>query len=337
LTYPITPAEVTSSSSGNLEFNNAATHSLNIQTADKLTDVRFFDISPDVVGKDGRLTGTVVTPELFTNVIYFWDDEEGPPTGVWTACLDDGDGIPEVHDCHRDAAGNPTPGAPNQRKTEILRVILELDFNGVVNFDSDYTTAPVIAPPVAASGAAHASIAGTFAGADIITNSLPLSARYEIDRHYHDSPEVFDIEETGTLDLGDFTWGALTLGMRYYPVLPDWAFDNEWHDSVMMAYANDYRPDVLGGDCGANPPCIQINGLAGANNDKVSILALAGERNWIDGSIAPVVLADGSLADDVGDVFNLENSNLDSIFDMRTIEDTGAPGDARLDKILVIN
>jgi hypothetical protein len=107
----------------------------------------------------------------------------------------------------------------------------------------------------------------------------------------------------------------------------------------MMAYADDYRPDANGaaGDCVTNAPCLQINGLAGTNNDKVSVLILAGEHDWVDGDLNPAVAADGSFVDEVGDVFNIENSNLDNIFDIRTVESTGAPGDRHLDKILVIN
>ena len=338
ITYPSTLIPV--GATGTTLAANSVVRTFNIQTTDKLTDVRFVDIA-DVVGKDGRLTGTAIAPELFSHVIYFWDDDEGAATGIWTICPA---GADELSDCHRDSAGNPDPGGLNDNKEEILRVFVELEFDpavngGVVNFDTDYTTAPVIAPPVAATGTTHASITGTFLGADVIVNSLPLSVRYEIDRHYHDWTEgnTFTIQETGTLDLADLIPGDLTLGMRYYPILPDWAFDNGWHNSIMMAYADDYRPDVLGLDCGANPPCIQINGLAGINDDKISILALAGEHNWVDGSIFPPVAADGSFGDDVGDVYNLENSNLDNIFDIRTVEDTGAPGDTQLDKILVIN
>jgi len=343
LTYPITPTPVGKNQLtpccpiGSFQFNNAATHALNIQTADKLTNLRFVDIA-DTVGKDGQLTGTVATPELFTHEIYFWDEDSGT-TGVWTMCPA---GADELSDCNRDSAGNPTPGVLNDRDSEILRVVLELDFNAVVNFDTDYTIDPVISIPLAADGTRHATITATFAGADIILTSLPLSARYEYDQHYHVGDTTMDPTDsdytTGTLDLVDLIPGTLALSMRYYPELPDWAFDNGWHDSIMMAYANDYRPDVvLGGNCGANPPCLQIIGLAGANNDKVSLLALAGEHNWVDGDLIPAVAADGSFVDEIDDVFNIENSNLDNIFDIRTVEDTGAPGDTRLDKILVIN
>jgi hypothetical protein len=247
-------------------------------------------------------------------------------------------GADELSDCNRDSSGNPTPGVPNDEDSEILRVFLKLDFNiGVVNFDTDYTIAPGIAPPVAANSSSHASVTATFNGADVNSSSLPpLSASYQIDRHYHDDESSFEIEESGTLNLTNLVLSQLTLGMRYYPVLPDWAFDNGWHDSVMMAYANDYRPG-LGADCGLNPPCLQINGLAGTNNDKVSLLVLAGEHNWIDGDLLPPDPADGSFTDEVDDVFNSKNSDFDNIFDIRTVEDTGAPGDTRLDKILVIN
>ena len=284
------------------------------------------------------MTGTVLTTESPSDRIYFWDDDDAP-TGTWTLCLA---GANDLSDCNRDATGEPKPGGSNDYDSEILRIFLTINFDtsvngGVINFDTDYVPAPVITYD-SADGTTHATMVATFSGSEVIFNSLPaLSAPYEIDRHYHVSDTTFDDDEIGTLDdVADLTLDSLTLGLRYYPELPDWAFTNGWHDSVMMAYANVYRPDVLGGDCGANPPCLQINGLAGVSNDKISIVTLAGEHQWEDGSALLGVAADGSFADELGDVFNLENSILDNIFDMRTIEDTGAPGDTQLDKILVI-
>jgi hypothetical protein len=49
---------------------------------------------------------------------------------------------------------------------------------------------------------------------------------------------------------------------------------------------------------------------------------IAGEHDWADGG-------DGSMSDDVGDVFDVENDDLDSTFDVRA-----AGGN---DKILVID
>ena len=322
LTYPITPTPVGYNQLipccpiGNFLFNNAASHALNIQTADKLTNLRFVDIA----GNDGQLTGTVTTPELFTHEIYFWDEDHGT-TGIWTLCPA---GADDPSDCDRDSAGNPTPGAGNQKDAELLHVVLELDFNGVVNFDTDYTNPPVIAPPVAATGTSHASITGTFLGADIILGSLPLSARYEIDRHYH---TTFDIQESGTLDLVDLTPGPLTLGMRYYPELPDWVFDNGWHNSLMMAYAANYRPDILG-TCTAGTDCIQINNFAGNNDNKVSILTLAGQHNWDDD-------LDSNFINDLPTIFDAENADVLDIDGTEYLFDRREFGGN--DKILVID
>ena len=208
---------------------------------------------------------------------------------------------------------------------------ITLDLAGVVNFDMDYTdpNTPVISPPVAATATSHATITGTYAGADIIIRPS-LTATWERAEHYHEGDTTIVADSSGTWDAADmdnFGNGPLSLEIRFYPELPGWVFDNDWHNSVMMAYADDYRPDANGaaGDCVTNAPCLQINGLAGTNNDKVSVLILAGEHDWVD-------------VNDPSDVFNIENSNSDSVFDIRTVDGTVTPGeDFQLDKILVIN
>jgi hypothetical protein len=222
-----------------------------------------------------------------------------------------------------------------------LRVEVELTFDSgfadAVEFTFDVTNLvgapvnPVIAP---ADVNGHAQISATFSAAEMPGPLVQIS--YQWDGNYTDGD--WNIDESGTLDFDSMVGPTLELGLRFYPELPGWVFDNGWHNAVMMAYANDYRPDLsaAAGDCGTNPPCLQINGLAGINNDKISLLMLAGEHNWVDGDINPAVPADGTFANEVGDVFNLENSNLDSTFDIRTVEATAAPGDTQLDKILVI-
>ena len=314
-------------------FNDAPT--LDFLTAQKLTNVGFSDIG----GNNGRLSATFPGPESIVFQVYFWD-EDNSVTGFWTVCPS---GADELSDCNRDNVGNPTPGSPtNGLMARILHLTVTLDFDGVVNFDADYSTAPTIAPIVAATNTSHAWITATYATGAIVAVGWTLSATYEFERHYHDGDSSLDVNNntyaTGTVEMDDFVQGPVVLGMRYYPVLPRWVFTNNWHNSLMMAYANDYRPDVNGaaGDCAVNAPCLVINGLAGTNNDKVSILALAGEHIWVDGDVNPAVAIDGSFENEVGDVFNNENSDLDNVFDIRTLENTAAPGDARLDKILVI-
>ncbi len=309
---------------------------LDFQTTDKLTGVSFVDLA---TAGEGRLTGTMTSPETFTWEVYFWESDHGDPpllfNGGWLVCAN---GADTLSDCNRDSAGNATTGANNIR-LDIIHATITLDLSGVVNFDMDYTPAPAIVV-AAATGTSHASITGTYAGANIISRPS-LTATWERDQHYHEGESALVAGSSGTwnaAEMDNFASGPLSLELRFYPELPGWVFDNGWHDSVMMAYANDYRPDVNGaaGDCVTNPPCLQINGLGGINNDKVSILVIAGEHGWVDGDVDPVVAADGSFANDVGDVFNIENSDLDNILDMRTVEDTAAPGDAQLDKILII-
>ena len=128
--------------------------------------------------------------------------------------------------------------------------------------------------------------------------------------------------ETGTLIADDLTPGNLTLGLRYYPELPRWVFSNGWHNSIQMAYALSYRPDQAPADCSASVDCLQIDNQGGINDDKISILAIAGEHDWNDDG-AP------GFIDDVGDVFDLENEDIDTVFDVRA--DNGN------DRILVLD
>jgi len=183
----------------------------------------------------------------------------------------------------------------------------------------DYGVNPVVTIVNGADGTQHANIAGTFAGANLDDDTLPVVVSYQYDHLYNTS---FDVQSSGSLGLADLIQGgSLTLTLRYYPELPDWVADNGWDDSILMAYASDYLPGVGAGDCGANPPCLQINNFAGTSNNKISLLTIAGQHDWNDDGVA-------GLADDVGDVFDAENDDLDDTFDARA-----AAGN---DKILVI-
>ncbi len=325
--YPVSPATVGYDqltpvvTSGNFQFNFAVAHNFNIQTAGKLTDVRFVDI-PDTVGKDGRLTGIVTIPELITRVVFFWDDRDAP-SGIWKLCLA---GANAAADCNRDSAGNPDPGVneyDNETPSWILHVVAELDISGTISFDTDYTNAPVIAAPTPASNTGHARISATYAGVDLIDG--PYSIRYEIDRNYDTS---FDIQETGLLETDDLDFSPLILGMRYYPELPEWVFDNGWQDSIMMAYAANYRPGSLTPPpCTVGADCIRINNLAGNNDNKISILTIAGQHDWDDD------LADG-FGNDIDDVFDDENADIGDVDGTEYLFDRREQGGN--DKILVI-
>ncbi len=322
MSYPLSPTVITHSGGGAPFLFNDGRQALRFQTVNELTNVKFVDIA----GTDGQLTATVGTFEQFSRVTYFWDDGDSP-TGIWTMCPA---GADQLSDCNRDGAGNPAPGViPNDKDAEILRITLTIDFNpGAVTFEANYTTPPVISPPVAASNLGHAQIAASFNGADVIFGTLPpLSAAFEIDDHYNSGDSTFNVSNSGMLDnVADLTLDSLTLGLRYYPEIPDWAFDNGWHNSVMMAYANNYRPDILGACTEADPlpanRCLTVNNVGGNIDDKISLLVIAGQHDWIDNGVA-------GLTDDVADVFDLENENLDDTFDVRATNGN--------DTILVIN
>ncbi len=304
------------------------------------------------INPNARLVVTLPAEDTVTQHLYFWDGHGALATGFWKICPDDGNGESNPEDCYRDTSGNPDPGGVNDNNEEILHIRVDITMGEAVNggevaFDADYLNLPVpvtVSYP-AATNLSHALITVdniAYSDLDLLPARAPtITATYEIDRN-NLVGEAFQIQEFGDVVEADLFAGAtLKVEMRYFPEVPGWAHrdNDDWHNSIMMAYADDYRPDQNGaaGDCAANPPCLQINGLGGVNNDKIAVLVMAGEHSWVDGDISPAVPADGAFADELGDVYNLENSNLDSIFDIRTIEATDAPGDIQLDKILVVN
>ena len=320
MNYPTSLIPV-STSSGNIYFNGGS-NTLNFQTTDRLTNLRFEDTA-DVVGNDGRLIGSLGTTQAFSQEFFFWDEDITAETGVWTQCPDDGDGVPELSDCHRTATGTPTPGGPNLGQEEILRVVLTLTFSGSVAFGVDYSTAPTVALGAAPGASRHARIDATFAGANVISYPT-LTATWQRDEHYHEDPTSFNPSSSGTLNTADLIPGSLTLGLRYYPELPYWVVDNQWHDSVMMAYAGVYRPDTLAGPCNPGASnCLQIQNIGNPANNKASLLVIGdgGGADWIDDGLF-------GLTDDLGKVFDADNDDLDDSFDAR------APGGN--DKLLVI-
>ena len=296
-----------SSASGPLAFNDGL-HTLNFPIAGILPDVRFLD---DLGAPNGRLTATVAGPQIFNQALYFWDLDHGT-TGFWTACPAGGD---QLSDCHRDSGSNPIPGGDNNIKLEILRVDLQIVIpDGQVTFDANYGTAPTIAVTSRADAGSHATIAGTYAASnmDFIPATAPvITATYQIDRHYHEedddppSGEGFIVEEAGTLTVAELLGTTtMTLEMRYYPELPRWALDNEWHNSIRMAYADTYLPTTAA-EC-VPPPgvdnCLTLPEERGAPRNIASLLVIAGQHDWVDGD------ADG-MADELRDVFDNGNHN----------------------------
>jgi len=320
ISYPLDPAPVTSTI-GNQIFN-PSTIDFKLDITDKLTGVRF-DALGDRTDGDGLLMGTLATSPLnLVQKFYFWDNDAypGAETGKWTICPDDGDNVPELSDCHRDGSENPTPGGANLNKEEILIVTLTFQLANPFNFYIDFDTPPSVVLDSAADGSKHATLTATIAGANLASYPATLvSADIDIDRHYHES-ESFSAAESGSLTLADLSLSSVSLTMRYYPELPYWVVDNQWHDSVRMAYASNYLPPLTG-PCSAGVNCLEIQNTGNPANNKTALLVIAGQHDWVNDS-GP------DLEDDLGDVFDTGNDDLDTIFDAR------APGGN--DKLLVI-
>jgi hypothetical protein len=306
---------------GDLTNDGPANMNMNVETNEPVTGLRFDDD-----GNSGdnqvKLIGSIAADETYTlgDPIWFWSRNDLGST-EWAKCRTN-----HIVDCHVDAGYIPDPHGTGQRSIQILRVEVELTFDSgfadAVEFTFDVTNLvgapvnPVIAP---ADVNGHAQISATFTAAEMATPVLQI--RYELDDDYTDDG-FLTVVESGTLDFSSFVGPTLELGLRFYPELPDWVYDNGWHNAVMMAYADDYRPDGAGGPCTVGTNCLVIDKFTGARNNKVALLVIAGEHDWDDDG------ADG-MSNDVGDVFDVGNDDLDSTFDVRA-----AGGN---DKILVID
>jgi hypothetical protein len=271
----------------------------------------------DLPGTGGRIAVNFPMPETFTYQVYFWD-EDNDPTGTFTAC---DAGANEVSDCSRTGSvGNYSyiAGSPNDLKARILHMTVDLTFSGTVNFDVDYATPPTITitPPTANS---HARIRARFPAASVTAVGGVLNADYEFERHWHETEDEKDWPNTGdnsyswgTVDMSGFSHGDLELEMTYFPELPQWTYDNEWHNAIRMAYAPDYAPGVLPPGCdpvplslGGDDDCLKINPDVGGPRNIKSLLVLAGEHDWDD------INANGWLgnSDDLQTVFDNGNHN----------------------------
>jgi len=306
---------------GDPTIDGPASINFNIETAEPVTDLRFEDNA--TVGIVD-LIGTIAADESFSfwqSVFWFWRKDA---SDNWSKCR-------TIHliDCHVNSGFIPDPHGPGQQSIEILKVdVPDLFFDSsasdLVQFTFDVSN--LTGPPgplvniaiVPADNNGHAQITATFGPGEFNT-SLLTTITYEYDSDYTDAD--WDVEASGWLDFSSFPGASVDMGLRYYPELPDWAFDNLWHDSVMLSYALAYRPDN-GGPCSEATDCIQLDSFAGNIDNKISILTIAGQNNWIDDGAA-------GFDDDLVDVFEGENATIaNNIFDAKP-----TPGN---DKILIV-
>ena len=276
-----------------------------IETVEPLVDVRFED---DAAAGVVKLIGSIAADETYPigNTIWFWSRNDLGVT-EWAKCK-------SVHleDCHVDASYIPDPHGAGQQSIQILKVDVEFTADSSVadaieialnvNNLAGAPANPVIA---AADSNGHAQITATFDSNDVVASDSVIKIHYEWDDNYTDGN--YDVDESGTLDFSTMAGASLRLGLRFYPEIPHWAFANGWHNSVRMAYADNYAPDTLTVPCD-NTNCLRLPDTGGDPRDKISLLVLAGQHNWLDTDL------DGELKDELRTVFDNGNYNNNETF-----------------------
>jgi hypothetical protein len=253
---------------------------------------------------DGDLTAEVdVGPaESFTfNRFFYAAAHKGPGDATWTLCGND------LTDC-------PQGGT----ESSVLRVKFTFDFNPGDILSFDMSSDPVSMVPTAATSTTHSQMEFTFS---TIPSAMPVTIEYEYDQHY--KPYQGDtvaspgqaLIGSGPQDISDFTFGPFTLDVRYYPELPVWAWENEWHNSILMAYSSAFQPD---GDLGCTPQpspitspndyCLDLMNSGGITNNKAAILVLSGADEDGDAYDRMVDEDGNGFSDDLVDIFEGENS-----------------------------
>jgi len=245
----------------------------------------------------------IITPTVNgTSIVrYYWDEELA--SDGWLECLPVVTGTEQ--DCNQATANPGVPDStivPNQLATQVVRVTYA---NNLVNgvpftrlFSGGAGLDPVYQAPTAAG---HARV--FFEYAEAFVDQIGVDTMH--DNYYFAS---FDDLFPGNVNY--------QLGVIYYPELPDWplAAEDDWHDSVQMVYADAYTPGNAAVNCTPGVDCITVANSAGVKNDKIAVLTLASEHNFVDEA------ADG-FWDDLADIFDLENDDSDDDFAVRIDND----------------
>ena len=202
------------------------------------------DVSFDAVG---NLISAI--PDGYAVTRFFWDgDALLPPDpngrdNVWEMC-------PTVtfdeEDCNRDASGNFKGGTSSDVELRVREIDITFDGGGfpVVFAFGNRTLLPVeywSGSPENPDPQNHVYIAAEY---DDIVDYFS-SFDYDQD---NDFLNTFDVQSSGSLDYGGGVADSIKVGLPYYPVLPGWVLDNNWHDMMLVAYSASMRPDG-DGDC----------------------------------------------------------------------------------------
>ncbi|MDH3759913.1 MAG: hypothetical protein OEU50_02965 [Gammaproteobacteria bacterium] len=262
----------------------------------------------------GNLDVPAINGGVYT--AWAWDGSPSqvptqPVDGIWESC-------PYVtgteEDCNQDLMGNFIGGVTSPMWLSVRKYTVTL--SPITQFPIADRTVTAIAyvPPTATR---HAFIEAEFDGPAYAVN-----VSWEEDEEFQDGHDIFPVGNTGNLtyDAGD----TVTVGVRYYPVLPEWVTDNYWHDMMQVAYSASMQP---GGDGDCVLPvndCLILQYPGAVTRERPGLLILSGSEGDFD--IDDTALIDDTpgvapyYEDELGDIFEGENADNppDRIFDYQS-------------------
>jgi hypothetical protein len=271
--------------------------------------------APDIFFRGGGLPndGNLSTSfnSGYTFVRRFWDGHDtnvpsAPADGIWEPC-------PVVtgteEDCNQDGANNFIYGTDSVDWMKVREVTVTFN-NGLNPFEfqfGDQMATPLVYTAPTAGG--HATVT-----AEYNNNTGYLSVTWSQDDDFQSSFGEMPAGNNGTLTF-NVPADSLTVGLTYYPELPNWliATEDDWHDSLQMAYAAGFQPGSAGA-CTTAVDCLSVINIAGIVDNKVAVLTLAADHNFVDEG------ADG-YSNDLVDIFDVENDDADDAFDNRAGND----------------
>jgi hypothetical protein len=150
---------------------------------------------------------------------------------------------------------------------------------------------------------------------------------YVQDDQFQNSHSEFPVGNNGSLTYGNGVADSIKAGLPYYPVLPEWVLDNNWHDMMLVAYSQAMQPGGDGDCTVGTDDCLTVQFPDGLNSKlKPGLLLLSGSDG--DGNPDDIDLIDDTnpgvapyFEDELGDIF--EGANIDNppdlVFDYRLV------------------
>ncbi|MHC4783989.1 MAG: hypothetical protein ACYTE0_13220 [Planctomycetota bacterium] len=213
-----------------------------------------------------------------SETLYFWDELVA---NGWELC-------PVIIGDERDCARSggvfvPFTAWPSHDDIKIRRVIMNFGLDADFEIGLNYTTAPTLNPPTAPTATANARFQAVFDPTMVTDLAVDVDASLANDFIEITIPPIVGVTSGCEQDdnvSGEFnipssptaacptclpdggsshctvtlspsvTVNQLDITADYYPPLPLWVKHNNWNDSILMAYADDYKPDpVVDNDC----------------------------------------------------------------------------------------